>query len=131
MKRYTRKEMKEKMEARGLSPNTVKAYVDHIHNLARFTGKPPHTLDAEGILKYQMYLIHERKVSFSYYNQQRSIAEQVSKKPTRRVCAMRFFLTMLGRIPEQVVFNRPGLLKMICLSNISPFRKDTKNYQSF
>ena len=52
--------MKEMMEARGLSPNTIIAYVGHIHNLARFSGRPPHTLEPNDILKFQMDLIHER-----------------------------------------------------------------------
>jgi Phage integrase, N-terminal SAM-like domain len=100
MKKYTRKEMKEKMEARGLSPNTIIAYVGHIHNLARFSDRPPHTLGPDDILRFQMHLIHERQVSYSYYNQ--------------ATCAMSFFL--------------PSSLKISCQSTIFHFRNDRRNF---
>ncbi len=37
MKKYTRKEMREAMEIRGFSPNTIAIYINHIISLAAFT----------------------------------------------------------------------------------------------
>jgi len=103
MKHYTRKHMKEIMEVRGFSPNTISNYLAHIKNLAAYFNKPPHTLTPEHIHKYQVYLVQERQISWSYFN--------------LAVCSMRFFLTML--------LVKTGLL------NIFLSRKNIKNFQLF
>jgi len=82
--------MREMMEVRGYSQNTIISYIDQVHYLAQYSGRAPHTLSPEDIHKYQVFLIHEKKISWSSFN----VA----------VCAMRFFLTML--------------LEMIGLSNL-------------
>ena len=82
MKKYTRKEMREEMEIRGFSPKAITIYINHIINLAAFSGKPPHKLSLEDIHKFQVFLVHEKQVSWSAFNQS--------------VCAIRFFLTMLS-----------------------------------
>ena len=78
MKKYTRKEMREEMEIRGFSPNTITIYINHIINLAAFSGKPPHKLSLEDIHKFQVFLVHEKQVFWSAFNQIGCIAEQVS-----------------------------------------------------
>jgi len=82
LKQYTRKEMREMMEVRGFSPSTITAYISHVYNLAEFSCRAPHTLTPEEIQKYQVFLVHEKQVSWSCFNQ--------------AVCAMRFFLTMVS-----------------------------------
>jgi len=97
MKRYTRVEMRETMEIRGFSQNTIEIYINHIKNLAAHFNKPPHMLTPEHIHKYQVFLVQEKQVCWSTFNQS--------------VCSMRFFLTMW--------------LEMTGLLSISPFRKST------
>ncbi len=80
MKQYTRKEMREVMEIRGLSKMTISVYINHISNLAGYFNRAPHTLQPEHIHTYQVFLVQEKQVSWSFFNQ--------------AVCAMRFFLTM-------------------------------------
>lgn len=80
MKKYTRKEMREVMEIRGYSERTISSYISTISNLAGYFNKLPHTLQPEHIHAYQVFLVQEKKASWSSFNQ--------------AVCAMRFFLTM-------------------------------------
>lgn len=82
MKKYTREEMKDIMQVRGYSHNTIKIYIDHLKNFAIYFNKPPHTVTPEHIHKYQVFLVQEKQVSWSFFNQ--------------AVCALRFFLTMLS-----------------------------------
>lgn len=103
MKKYTRKEMKACMEIRGFSPRTVAVYINHIYNLAAFFNKAPHTLSPDHIHKYQVYLVQEKQVSWSFFNQ--------------AVCAMKFFLIMW--------------LVMTGRSNTYPSGKNIKNCQLY
>lgn len=80
MKQYTRREMREVMEIRGFSEMTISTYIKQISNLADYFNRPPHTLQQEHIHEYQVFLVQNKQVSWSYFNQS--------------VCAMRFFLTM-------------------------------------
>ncbi len=98
---YTRKEMREKMEVRGYSSNTIEIYINHLINLAAFFGKPPHTLKPEDIHKYQVFLVHEKLVSWSWFNQS--------------VCAIRFFLTMWSVMTGRL--------------NTSPIKRNRKPFQ--
>ncbi|MBI9060335.1 MAG: phage integrase N-terminal SAM-like domain-containing protein [Labilibaculum sp.] len=92
MKKYTHVEMKEMMEVRGYSPNTVDIYISHVRNLAAYFNRPPHTLTPEHIHKYQVFLVQEKQVSWSTFNQS--------------VCSMRFFLTMwLGMIGQSSIYH--------------------------
>ncbi len=110
MKQYTRVKMRESMEIRGFSQNTIEIYINHVKNLAVYFNKSPHMLTPEHIHKYQVFLVQKKQVCWSTFNQ--------------AVCSMRFFLTMKGCIPEQVVFNRPGLLEMTGQLSTYPSRKN-------
>jgi len=80
VKQFTRREMREIMQIRGFSEVTISTYVNHVRNLAEYFNKPPYTLQPEHIHEYQVFLVQEKQVSWSFFNQ--------------TVCAMRFFLTM-------------------------------------
>ena len=80
VKHFTRREMREIMQIRGFSEITISTYINHVRNLAEYFNKPPHTLQPEHIHEYQVFLVQEKQVSWSFFNQ--------------TVCAMRFFLTM-------------------------------------
>ena len=49
MKQYTRKQMREIMEVRGFSENTISIYINHMKNLAEYFNKPPHKIAPEQI----------------------------------------------------------------------------------
>ena len=84
MKQYTRVKMREIMEIRGFSRNTIEIYINHVKNLAAYFNKPPHTLSPEHIHKYQVFLVQEKQVCWSTFNQVGRIAEQEAKLPTRQ-----------------------------------------------
>lgn len=72
-----RQRMIQDMRIRNYSPKTIKHYVSHVAAFARHFGKSPDRLGPPHIRGYQVYLIEEKKCSWSNFN----IA----------VCALRFF----------------------------------------
>ena len=64
-----RQRMIEALELRGVSPKTVKLYVDCVARFARYFGKSPEKLGPEEVRTYFLYLIHERKVDWSTFKQ--------------------------------------------------------------
>ena len=76
MKQYTRVEMREIMEIRGFSQNTIEIYINHVKNLAAYFNKSPHTLSLEHIHKYQVFLVQEKQVCWLTFNHVGCIAEQ-------------------------------------------------------
>jgi len=83
-----RQRMLDEMQVRNFSPKTIKSYVAMVVALARFHRRPPDQLQREHIRAWQLHLIKERKLSWSYVN--------------LAVCALRFFYrAVLGR-PDMV-----------------------------
>jgi len=66
---FLRKRMTEALELRGVSPKTLKLYVDCVARFARHFGKSPEQLGSEELRTYLLYLVHERKVAWSTYKQ--------------------------------------------------------------
>lgn len=64
-----RQRMIEDLKIRNRSPRTIKTYIACVAHFARHFGKSPELLGPEEIRQYQVYLVHERKVSWSYFNQ--------------------------------------------------------------
>ncbi len=56
------------MRLRNLSPRTIKAYLWHVSEFARYFGKAPDLLGEEEVRQYLLYLLDERKVSWSNMN---------------------------------------------------------------
>ena len=81
MEKYTGSDLREALEIRGYSERTIEIYTHHMVKLAEYFNRMPGTLQPEHIHQYQVYLVHEKKVSWTLFNQS--------------VCAMRFFLPML------------------------------------
>ena len=71
-----RQRMIDDLKVRNRSLRTIQSYVAHVANFARYFGKSPELLGAEEIRQYQVYLVEQRHVSWSNYNQ--------------AVCALRF-----------------------------------------
>ena len=72
-----RQRMIHDMELRNYSPRTIEHYVSHVRYFAAFFGKSPDKLGLEHIRSYQVYLVEEKRVSWSHFN--------------LAVCALRFF----------------------------------------
>jgi site-specific recombinase XerD len=64
-----RQRMIEDLKIRNRSPRTISTYIACVAHFARHFGKSPELLGPEEIRQYQVYLVHERKVSWSYFNQ--------------------------------------------------------------
>jgi len=71
-----RQRMIEDLQLRNRSPRTIEAYVHHVACFAKHFGQSPERLGAEEVRQYQLYLVHEKKASWSSFNQ--------------AVCALRF-----------------------------------------
>jgi integrase/recombinase XerD len=79
-----RQKMIEDLQLRNYSTSTVESYVRHVAEFAKHFGQSPDRLGPEQVRQYQLYLIHQKQVSWSYFNQ--------------TVCALRFFYQItLGR----------------------------------
>ena len=61
--------MVEDMQLRNLSPSTIDAYMYHVDKFCHFFGKPAEQLGLEEIRQYQLYLVNEKKASWSSFNQ--------------------------------------------------------------
>jgi site-specific recombinase XerD len=72
------------LTVRNRSLRTIKTYVAQVAHFARHFGRSPELLGPEEIRQYQVYLVNERHVSWSHFNQ--------------AVCALRFlYRHTLGR----------------------------------
>jgi site-specific recombinase XerD len=80
--------MAEDMQLRNLAPATIDAYTYHVDKFCRHFGKPADQLGPEEIRKYQLYLVHEKKVSWSSFNQ--------------AVCGLRFLYEVTLQRPWEI-----------------------------
>src|ERR1700757_2468292 len=72
-----RQRMLEELQRRNYSAGTIRLYLQHVAAFAQHFHRPPDQLGAEHIRQYQLYLIQQKKLAWSSYNQ--------------IVCALRFF----------------------------------------
>ncbi len=71
-----RQRMTDDLRLRNRSLRTINTYLACVAHFARHFGKSPELLGLEEIRQYQVYLVEQRRVSWSYFNQS--------------VCALRF-----------------------------------------
>lgn len=90
--------MADDMKLRNLSPRTIDVYTWHVDKFCKHFGKQPDELGPEEIRQYQLYLVNEKKASWSSFNQ--------------AVCGLRFLY--------EVALKRPWTVKHI------PFGKRPK-----
>jgi site-specific recombinase XerD len=69
--------MLEELQRRNYSSKTIRLYLRHVAEFAKHFHRSPDQLGAEDIRQYQLFLIQEKKLAWSSYNQ--------------IVCALRFF----------------------------------------
>ena len=72
-----RQRMLEDLQLRNYCAGTIRLYLHHVAAFAQHFHRSPDQLGAEEIRRYQLFLIHEKKLAWSSYNQ--------------IVCALRFF----------------------------------------
>jgi site-specific recombinase XerD len=60
--------MAEDMQLRNLAPATIDAYTYHVGKFCQFFDKSPEKLGPEEIRRYQLYLVNEKKSSWSAFN---------------------------------------------------------------
>jgi integrase len=53
----------EDMQLRGLAPTTQRQYIHYVADYAKFYDASPEQLDLEAVRQYELYLLHERKLS--------------------------------------------------------------------
>jgi integrase/recombinase XerD len=58
-----RQRMIEDMQLRNLAPATQRQYIHYVAGFASYYGTSPEKLDLEAIRQYELYLLHERKLS--------------------------------------------------------------------
>jgi site-specific recombinase XerD len=80
--------MAEDMQLRNLAESTIDAYTFHVDKFCQHFGKSADELGPEEIRQYQLYLVHERKVSWSSFNQ--------------AVCGLRFLYEVTLQRPWEV-----------------------------
>jgi site-specific recombinase XerD len=100
------------MQVRHLSPRTIRTYVDHVAKFAAFFHKSPDLLGPDEIRRYQIYLVQEKQVGWSSFNQ--------------CVCALRFLYRItLGKdwAISQIPFPKPerSLPVVLSLSEVQQF----------
>ncbi len=61
--------MAEDMKLRNLSPRTIDAYTYHVDKFCHHFGKPAEQLGPEEVRQYQLYLVNDKKASWSSFNQ--------------------------------------------------------------
>jgi len=71
-----RERMTQDMQIRNLSPRTIECYTYHVGCFAKHFGRSPEQLGPEEVRQYQVYLVQEKKASWTSFNQ--------------AVCALRF-----------------------------------------
>jgi integrase/recombinase XerD len=63
-----RQRMTEDMRVRNFSPVTIKLYIDAVAKFAKFFHQSPTSLGPDEVRSYQLYLINEKKASWSAFN---------------------------------------------------------------
>lgn len=53
----------EDMQMRGLAPTIHRSYIHYVVEFAKFYHTSPERLDLEAIRQYELYLLHEKKLS--------------------------------------------------------------------
>ena len=86
-----RQRMREDLELRNYSPQTMACYLRCVAAFAQHFGTPPDRLGPEHIRQYQLYLVHEKHASWSLVIQ--------------TVCALRFFY--------HITLHQPGMIAYI------------------
>ncbi len=100
-----RQRMIEDMKLRNYAPRTIEVYIDRVATFAKHFHKSPERLKAADVRAYLLFLVQEKKASWSYYGQ--------------AICALRFlYRVTLGKdwVVERVASPRKGQKLPVVLS---------------
>lgn len=64
-----RQRMIQDMQIRNLAAKTIQCYIQRVAQFAQHFGVSPEQLTPEDVRQYQVHLVQDQKVSFSYFNQ--------------------------------------------------------------
>jgi integrase/recombinase XerD len=67
-----RRRMIDDMSLRNLAPKTIESYVQRVSGFARYFKTSPEHLGPDHVRAYLLHLVHERRLSWSHFNQVRS-----------------------------------------------------------
>jgi site-specific recombinase XerD len=67
-----RQRMTEELRLRNSSEDTIRSYIGSVERFATHYGKSPDRMDAEQVRSYLLYLLDERKLSWSAIHVNRS-----------------------------------------------------------
>jgi len=102
-----RQRMLEELQRRNYSPETIRAYLYAVEEFARYFGQPPNKLEQEQLRRYQLHLLHDRKLAVGTI--------------IGRIAALRFFFVKVLRRPyrqvDLVYPKRPTRLPTILSEN--------------
>lgn len=87
MNGYIRR-MAEDMQIRNMAANTIDSYTYHVDKFCQHFGKPAEELGQDEIREYQLFLVNEKKASWSSFNQ--------------AVCGLRFLYEVTLQRPWEV-----------------------------
>jgi site-specific recombinase XerD len=110
--------MTQDLRIRNYSPRTIDTYIRAVARFAEHFGKSPRNLGAEHIREYQVYLVEEKKASWSLFNQ--------------TVCALRFLYNVtLDRqeVVEHIPFSRSErkLPEVLSMQELAHFFEQISN----
>src|SRR4051812_38641909 len=79
------------LRLRNYSPRTLKTYLSHVVRFSQHFGRSPEALGPEEVRGYQLHLLHQRRASWSLFNQ--------------AVCALRFLyrVTLQASFPVEMI----------------------------
>ena len=76
-----RQRMIEELRLRNSSEETIRSYIDSVERFARYYEKSPDQMNAEQVRSYWLYLLVERKLSWSAIPVNRVVSENYRPSP--------------------------------------------------